>query len=183
MPSMASPYINFYGGPIFGSSVRIELAIGSFFGAPDRNRTCGLQLRRLSLYPTELRGHVCPRLRPKASGATVHKYFQPENQVFYQSSAAQGFVSGQRKTGFYFRATTGIAGLRGAQGQSGVLKHHRGYRVIFVPRRARNCLSHSGWPGQAGVVTMFLSVTALLAAAFTPAKVPPACSISGATAG
>ena len=25
------------------------------YGAPDRNRTCGLQLRRLSLYPTELR--------------------------------------------------------------------------------------------------------------------------------
>ena len=24
-------------------------------GAPDKNRTCGLQLRRLSLYPTELR--------------------------------------------------------------------------------------------------------------------------------
>ena len=26
-------------------------------GVPDKNRTCGLQLRRLSLYPTELRGH------------------------------------------------------------------------------------------------------------------------------
>ena len=26
-----------------------------FTGAPDKNRTCGLQLRRLSLYPTELR--------------------------------------------------------------------------------------------------------------------------------
>ena len=27
------------------------------YGAPDKNRTCGLQLRRLSLYPTELRAH------------------------------------------------------------------------------------------------------------------------------
>lgn len=29
-----------------------------FFGAPGRNRTCGLLLRRQSLYPTELRARV-----------------------------------------------------------------------------------------------------------------------------
>lgn len=34
------------------SKSRIPL---KYNGAPDKNRTCGLQLRRLSLYPTELR--------------------------------------------------------------------------------------------------------------------------------
>ena len=42
-------------------------------GAPGRNRTCGLQLRRLSLYPTELRAHalsiVCVRPYVKVPAA------------------------------------------------------------------------------------------------------------------
>jgi hypothetical protein len=31
-------------------------------GAPDRIRTCGLQIRNLSLYPTELRAHISQKL-------------------------------------------------------------------------------------------------------------------------
>jgi hypothetical protein len=29
------------------------------FGAPDTIRTCGLHLRRVALYPAELRAHLC----------------------------------------------------------------------------------------------------------------------------
>ena len=37
-----------------------------FPGAPGKNRTCGLQLRRLSLYPTELRAHGTCLAFPRA---------------------------------------------------------------------------------------------------------------------
>jgi hypothetical protein len=39
------------------ATVKKHCNLLKFNGAPGRNRTCGLQLRRLSLYPTELRAH------------------------------------------------------------------------------------------------------------------------------
>lgn len=61
------------------------------FGAPDRNRTCDLQIRNLSLYPTELQARcfsvikkecslyklVCPAgLEPAAYGFEVRRSIQ-----------------------------------------------------------------------------------------------------------
>ena len=48
-------------------------------GAPDRIRTCGLQLRRLSLYPAELRApsNLPSALHPSASSLSAKRVMRP----------------------------------------------------------------------------------------------------------
>ncbi len=41
----------------------------NFYDTPDRTRTCNIQLRRLVLYPVELRGRVSQRLPVPLSSA------------------------------------------------------------------------------------------------------------------
>ena len=56
------------------------------FGLPDRNRTCDPQLRRLLLYPTELRADFCRQCKYGRSGGIRTRDPLVPNQMRYQTA-------------------------------------------------------------------------------------------------
>ncbi len=67
------------------------------FSVPDTNRTCGLSLRRRTLYPTELREHYSFKNITLYFSICQHEYFE-----FVPLSAKAASIAGDRGMTAYF---------------------------------------------------------------------------------